>query len=146
MQLWLSVTEADILFADRPFSDSWFQTDHSLKITLLNWAQLFLESIMSWSDNAFITDTNGNIQARPELKAALCEQAVWFLQRNSIELPEFLQQGIESLSIGNLSAKFSTNGSDQYISPLALKLIGKYGSVQSIKTNNGSIQATLLEM
>ncbi len=148
--IWLTLNEAVLYFSNRPFASSWIEASNDLKTKCLSWSEIILDSAFTWSHNAFNIDISGNIIAHEKIKNAVCEQALWLLEKNnSAEIP-FFQKELESVSLNGISVKFSQNINsltqiDKLLSFSAVLLIGNLGILKKENRENGTILSSMLE-
>lgn len=140
----VSLNDAESYFATRLRSDSWSDAAETDKAKALAQASYLISGAFVFTESAWEL-AGDEIVWDDRVIAAICEEAIWLLERDPSEIPEALLTGILSASAGSVSATFDKTHVVPWICPTAKILIGDLGAFIG-DGGEGDARATVLPL
>lgn len=146
LELAVSADDADAYFAARLPDDVWDAAEPSTRSRALAFAATILESACVFTEDAATTGPDGVRRWRPRIIAAVCEEALWLLRRQTGPLQALGTMRVTSASVAGIAATFDTNGASDLVAPIARRLVGRLGSFDALDDGGGDLAATPLAL
>ena len=141
-----TLEEAEAYFSARPRPAAWRDASPAEKTQALAFAAIVLESSFEFSDAARYTTGTGESRWRPRIVAAVCEQALWTLERGGESNARLASLGVTRASVGGLSATFDRRAATTLVCDAARRLIGRLGLFVALDDGGGEITSTPLAL
>lgn len=141
-----TLEEAEAYFSARPRPAAWHGASTAERSQALAFAALVLESSFEFSETAFYTTGDREPRPRPRIVAAVCEQALWTLERGGESNARLASLGVTRASVGGLSATFDRRAATTLVCDAARRLIGSLGRFIALDDGGGEITSTPLAL
>lgn len=123
-------TWADNYFANRLYSDAWNNASIEQQSSALSMAGYIIDGAFVWKQAAYTVNREGIKTFADQIKAAICEQAIWSIQNNIFEYPEVLTKGfIEAEGGPDISITLDKEYVLPFLCRAAISLVGDLGTL-----------------
>lgn len=140
----LTPDEANAYFERRLRADAWASASNVERSQALTQASYLLASAFTFHASAYEDAPDGSRVWHESVLAALCEEALWLLERNPTQFPELLALGVVHAEAAGLAATFDR----AYVAPLvcdaAKRLIGRLADFEPVEDEGYSFASTPL--
>ena len=133
-----SLNDANEYFADRLYADVWTNASERERERALTQASYLIASAFTFRDDA--------PRRHERVVAALCEEALWLLQRDPTQFPQALALGITRVEVANLAATFDRAQIAPLICYAARRLLTGLADYEPVDDEGGSFAATPLAL
>lgn len=141
----ISLEQANEYFANRLRSDAWTAATETAKTQALAQATLLIGGAFVFGFSAYETTPDGATVWHERVRAAVCEEALWLLERDPSDIPTALFQGLASASASGASATFDKKFVIPWVCPVARTLVGELGTLVDSE-DNSYVRTTLLKL
>lgn len=140
----VSLAVAENYFAARLRSDAWDNADVLTKTKALNQAAFLISGAFIFNDAAYVV-IDDTVIWDDRINAAVCEEAIWLLEKDPNEIPASLFNGIVSASAGSVSATFDKSFIIPWICDIVKILIGDLGTF-IVDNSEARVETSLLAL